>query len=222
MKFFSKAPLVNLIGLNEHELLLVSNQAFKPGSQTKVRANLTNSSGQIKLVTFKIGVSSVRPGESKGSWVCVAWLAEHLPFQPLLPRESTIRSTERVACCLRLASPDLPGFNALSIDLSQTGLQLRSRGPVAVGSTIRLRLEAHLTDWDSLHLRARVAWHLAETGGGHLLGVEFIDVDPETRQRLSQLDSYLNARTQAPVLHLSLAYADQFLSRSRLPESVPA
>ncbi len=221
MNFFSAAPLVNLIGLNDCELLLVSNHKFKPGAQIKVRANLTDSNGQTRLVNFKVLISSMRPGESKGEWICVAELANPLPFKPMVRREATPRNSERVACCLRLASPDLPGFTALSLDLSQTGLQLRSRGSVALGSVIRLRLDAHLTEWESLHLSARVAWHLAESDGGHLLGVEFVDLDPETRQRLWELDGYMNARTEAPVLHLSLAYADQFLRRPRRAQTAP-
>lgn len=102
------------------------------------------------------------------------------------------RRQPRVRQALRAISRTLPGFIALSVDVSAGGLQLRTRLPLDVGEELWLSLD--FPDSDLLvHARVRVVWSRAEVGR-YAAGCEFLDTPEET---LGTLQQFLAGRLES-------------------------
>lgn len=90
------------------------------------------------------------------------------------------RSTPRRTTAFTVWSRELPGQTAVGVDLSATGMQLQTNGPVEVGDPLMLTLD------NDLAIRARACW-CREEEGQFLVGVRFERLEPETRRRLELL-----------------------------------
>lgn len=94
------------------------------------------------------------------------------------------RRQPRVRQSLRAISRRLPGYIALSVDLSASGLQLNTRLPLDVGEELWLSLDFPETDL-LVHCQVRVVWSRAAIGH-YSAGCEFIDATDEMKQTLQQ------------------------------------
>lgn len=90
-----------------------------------------------------------------------AWLAVVEVLEGALPpaREELgelfgVRRTRRVPAVVRARGSELPGFTALTHDLSMEGVQLATAGPLEVGRTLELWLDLE----HSTRVTARVCW----------------------------------------------------------------
>ena len=122
-----------------------------------------------------------------------------------------LRHSPRVTCRYRVVSPDLPHFTAVSSDISQTGLQLETRGPLPLGSVVRLRMEPQMSDWNFINFRARVAWHAQQGQRTHRLGLEYVGLDEQSRSRLRELELDMKGRVSAAVSQLCVECCDKYV-----------
>ena len=205
------APLVEVVQISGLQVVFRSKRQFRLGSEVRARARLTRPGApRASTVLFKARVNWTRP--EGVAYTCVGQLTSKLPFEPVLQGpEAAVRTARRVTCRFRVVSADLPGFLGLSVDVSRTGLQVESRGELPLGSVVKLRLEPNMSDWDSVTFRARVAWHHQKSHRLHRMGLEYLEMDDDSRDRLNNLERYLQARETALISQLVLKHADQFL-----------
>ena len=81
-----------------------------------------------------------------------------------------------------------------TLDISATGLRVRSEEPFELLSTMDVRLP--MPDLgELLEVRGRVAWTKTLPSGMAEMGIEFVDVSPEQR---AQLDEMIRSFTTRP------------------------
>jgi hypothetical protein len=126
------------------------------------------------------------------------------------------RQKERVGVVFRALSRKLPEFSAVTVDLSESGLQLEMRGALEVGEQLDMRIEADMTDWQEVAFRAKVMWCRAEEvrrgeRSSFLAGFQYVDPDETARQRIAELAKFISSSRTADVAQRTLSGADQLL-----------
>ena len=136
-----------------------------------------------------------------------------------LPKEDhneTGRLKERVGVVFRALSRKLPEFSAVTVDLSESGLQLKMRGDLEVGLELDMRIEADMTDWQEVAFRARVMWCRQEEvrrgeRSSFLAGFQYVDLDETAQQRIAELSNFITSSRTADVAQRTISGADQLL-----------
>jgi hypothetical protein len=82
----------------------------------------------------------------------------------------------------------VPGAEAQTHDISLGGLAVHSREPVAPGALIEVRIPYVEPAFEA---RARVAWCHPRDGGGHELGVTFLDAQDAFLARMVEQVCYI-------------------------------
>ena len=221
MLFFSAPPVVDLVELKQNQVVFTSKKPLRVGRDTPVRLSLQAPEGDSQVVPSRIFVQQARP-LADGQVAYVGTLQTELPFQPLPANNGDCESLRRGArydLSLRVMSPDLPDFGGVSVDFSQTGMQLETRSAVRTGDVVRLTLDTNVEELEYITVTARVAWCRAEGRKSHRSGLEFRDLTPEARAQLEELGRYLRARESANLTQLVLEHADRYLlSQSTVAE----
>lgn len=213
MLFFSAPPVVDLVELKQNQVVFTSKKPLRIGRDTPVRLSLQAPEGDSQVVPSRIFVQQARP-LADGQVAYVGTLQTELPFQPLPANNGDCESLRRGAryeLSLRVMSPDLPDFGGVSVDFSQTGLQLETRSAVRTGDIVRLTLDTNVEELEYITVSARVAWCRPEGRKSHRSGLEFRDLTVEARQQLEELGRYLRARESANLTQLVLEHADRYL-----------
>ena len=212
MFFFSSPPVVELVDAKDGQVVFTSNRQLKVGKDTSVRVSLKAEAGSARIVPLKVFVHQARP-VAKGQVAYVAALREELPFEPMSKQvdSDALRRGERLDCHLRILSPDLPGYSAISVDMSATGMQIETRSAVDVGEIVRLRLETEISELEIIEVQARVAWCRPEGKKRFRAGLEFRNLNIEVRFQLDELNRYLKRREEANLTQRVLECADRYL-----------
>jgi len=196
-------PVVELVDVKSSQVTFRSRKPLAPGRPVAVRL----STGNGRAVPVKVSVTASRPlGQG---FACSAYLEEQvaLPeFGPLAGGDPFLRQTTRLDCRLRVLSPALPGFKAVTVDFSTGGLQVEAQGEVAVGRELPVRLE--FDSLPTLECSARVAWcgptpRRGGPGGRVLLGLQFVHLTPDDRAILARFEEFLLNRDKTSILKRS-------------------
>ena len=166
----------------------------RPSSQ---RLKLALNAGQ--LFRCRVELKGLRVVNT-GSYVCQGRLLEPLDsFKPRVPARAAefARRKPRNSRRLRLLSPELPSFRALTVDISGHGLQISAEGPLSVGTSLGFTLELDMPGQFTLACRARVAWCRAE-GREFRVGLEFQQLPAESRQLLDIYEAWMNGSVLKP------------------------
>jgi uncharacterized protein (TIGR02266 family) len=99
-------------------------------------------------------------------------LSPHL-YPELYNRRSSPRVTLGIPVAYRVANQI---SSAVTLNISQGGLAIRTTSPLEVGATLRVRFRLSTSRFD-LESEARVAWSVPRLG----MGVEFIKLDHESQ-----------------------------------------
>jgi Tfp pilus assembly protein PilZ len=213
MFFLSSPPVVDFVDLKDDQVVFLSKKPLRLGKDTPVRLQIKAADGSAQVVPLKVFLHQARPLEG-GQLAYVGSLNQGLPVdithRPQL-QSAALRRGERMDCAIRVMSPDLPGFSAITVDFSLSGLQLDTRGALSVGQVVRLRLEVNLPEREILEVKARVAWCRPEGKKNYRAGLEFTQVDAETVELLQELETYLQRRLQANLTQRVLECADRYL-----------
>lgn len=211
--FFSAPPVVDLVDLKQNQVVFTSKKALRVGRDTPVRLSAQPAEGEAQLIPSRIFVQQARP-LADGQVAYVGTLQTELPFQPVPVNNGDSESLRRGArfdLSLRVMSPDMPDFGGVTVDFSQTGLQLETRSSVPTGAVVRLTLDTNIEELEYIKVSARVAWSRPEGKKSHRCGLEFRDLTPEAREQLEELSRYLRARETANLTELVLERADRYL-----------
>ncbi len=133
----------------------------------------------------RIRIESKEAGLYYGTFLAPEEAAAHLAV--LLPQPKKFedqRGAERVERHLRVSSPGIPNYQAISQDLSLTGVKLRTDHPMEVGSQFECQIEFDDSSMSRLNVTCEVRWSRPYQGKA-LVGAQFLDLMPGTRARLA-------------------------------------
>lgn len=193
-------PVVELVDVKSSQVVFRSRKPLASGRPVAVRI----STGNGRAVPARVSITASRPlGQG---FACSAFLEEDvaLPeFGPMAGGDPFLRQATRLDCRLKVLSPGLPGFKAVTVDFSTGGLQVEAQGEVEVGRELPVRLE--FDSLPTLECQARVAWSRGGRRDGRvLLGLQFVHLTPESRTNLAQFEQFLLARDKTSLLKRSL------------------
>ncbi len=186
--------------------------AVKIGLMVPVDGNVQTLKLEVVVESFRalpdatslvIGHVVAQPAELEG----LGDLMSNVP-RPDLGRLA--RRSERIPIGVRMLSQQLPGFRAVSVDLSLHGAQIQCDGPMDPGTYLNVTLELEMPDLPKLTLQALVIWSRAEEERrkSHRAGLEFTQQHPETQALWSKAYARLLKMQNQSVLHKSLSGPD--------------
>ncbi|MBI3925051.1 MAG: PilZ domain-containing protein [Armatimonadetes bacterium] len=153
---------------------------------------------------------SCRPHPGKG-FVCVAkvpvddsqldalrqWLGADDEGKVTTEEGATLsRRHPRFKIGVRILSPELPGFHAISVDFSREGLQLETKGEVPMGTVMTLTLEIDAPDLPRVLCQGEVVWSKPRTRDTHAVGLHFVKLSDELRQQLQLFEQLCRKRAE--------------------------
>ncbi len=222
---FFAPETVKFVEMRSGILTFVCAKKRLPGSGGTVRFALQKA--KPNSLDLKISVISSRPCESGKGVICVAHVLEdETKFSDI---ESTLsglalradlgisaRRSPRLPITLRVMSRDLPGYGAVTLDLSLHGVRLSTGGNCAVGTYVRLILELDVGSLPpKAEVNGKVIWCRADGNSkNHFLGVEFCDLDAPTIELLNKYNKVLNSRLGGDVMHKTIADGEVFVRQS--------
>lgn len=117
------------------------------------------------------------------------------------------RRSERIPIGIRCLSQQLPGFRAVTTDLSLHGAQLQTEGLLEEGSVLDITFELELSDLPKLTLRAVTVWSVAEENrrSAFRSGVEFTEQHPQTQALWDRAYAQLLRMQSGSVMHRSMS-----------------
>jgi PilZ domain len=120
------------------------------------------------------------------------------------PEKSAVdRESERYDVTVRVKSRQLPGFRALTLDVSGTGLQLETEDLLEKGQILVLEMEFDRDELPDFHCPAEVMWTTGEAGGRQFLaGLAFRPGDNEAKLNLARMGTVLDSRSDADIKDL--------------------
>ncbi len=189
---------VDLVELNSNQIVFRATKQFKEGSQHSVRVAIPPGSG--KLTTLSVHIHSVRTDEL--GHIHVGQLLDGPIVEEKVTGEA-LRSADRAELAIRVMSPKLPGFRAMTVDLSATGLQIEMDGPLEVGAELPMKLEFDRFDLDSIECPVQVRWcRVSNERGRYRAGFMFLPEDADKEQKLQIMGEFFNTASQADLRDL--------------------
>jgi PilZ domain len=166
-------PRGELVELSGRRVVFLADKAYARDAQFQVRLSLPEPSDQKFDVDVR--VLSQRPGP-RNKLVTIAVVETPREFPDLMGHP--LRMSRREPCRLTLKSGDLPGYRAVTHDLSIGGFKTELEGELACGDVIVVAFEFDNPVGLSLDLRAKVQWVDAKGGGRFATGFSFSEQGP--------------------------------------------
>lgn len=179
LEFLQKQTVyaVEAVNIEGDEVTLICQDALPLGEAVKVK----DSEGNVASLC----VSNARRTDL-GVWLCFATIVEgYLGVKVEWPEPQ--RVAPRLQVGLRVRSEQIPGFSALTRNLSAQGMQVLTDTPMSVGETIDLALDLD-GDREALVLTAVVRW--CKMNPPCRSGLLFLDMTPESKQSLTEYLQY--------------------------------
>lgn len=108
------------------------------------------------------------------------------------------RAQPRLDTRVRVLSQGLPGSSAITVDLSQTGLQLETEQRMEVGTELLLQLEFERENLRDFSCSARVIWSKPDrTGNRFRTGLAFLPTDDAQSIALARTATVLQTRSES-------------------------
>lgn len=206
---------VQFIDMHHGQLTILAPRTKKAGAVTKVRVALHGY--KKPRVDIPMLIQSVRPSESPKGHVCIGSVVleeeyfsqlEDLLYsyaiRPDLGRSA--RRSLRLPIGLKAMGRELPGFSAVTVDVSLHGVRLNCHGPLKQGLVVNLTLESDIGSLGNMVVRGRVIWSREnEQTRGHMVGVEFADLSEEQSGLLASYHHKLAGRLRGNVMHRQIA-----------------
>lgn len=184
---FPATELGEFVDCQGERLIFKSTRPFAMGKKVQLRLTLPNH----PRVRIQVGTCRALPG---GGYVVVGRLLKGARLPGGSPRnEPFLRNSRRFPCRTRVLSRALPGYRAMTLDISSSGIQIEADGKMPVGIQLQLVLELGEAG-PGLTCRARVAWCAPSDSQLHYrVGLEFLSPSEELLRGLESL-----ARRAAP------------------------
>lgn len=166
---------------------------------------------------LRVQVSACRPTPAGKQFVCSAMA--YVPEEKLAELEEAMRAhaqrgdqgmasrrSQRLPISLRVMARELPGFGAVTVDISQHGVRLNCHGMVKQGAQVNMVIESDVASVENMQLRGRIVWARENTlGKGWLAGLEFFDLTPYQEDCLERYCKALAGRLRGNVMHRQIA-----------------
>ena len=109
------------------------------------------------------------------------------------------RDSERFDCSVRVMSKQLPGFRAITLDVSSSGLQLETQGLLEKGQILELKLEFDREELPDFNIPAEVMWAKrdGERRSHFLAGLRFKAESDTERLNLARMSAVIETRSEA-------------------------
>lgn len=222
---------VQFIDLQDAIITFLSRGKKTPGQAVKVRFPLPGN--KPPKIDLPIRITAIRPAQGIKGFICVGFVA--VPEEKLANLEEALRSyaprpdlgisgrrSPRLPISLRVMARELPGFGAVTIDISNHGVRLNCHGAVKQGLVVTMVIESDVASVENMHLRGRIIWSRENTGGrGHLAGLEFFDLNPTQADALERYNKSLAGRLRGDVMHRQIADGE-IVVRPEDPDAVVA
>lgn len=184
---FRMTELGEFVDCQGERLIFKSPRPYTMGKKVQLRLTLPNH----PRVRIQVGTCRSLPG---GGYVVVGRLLKGARLPGGSPRnEPFLRNARRFPCRTRVLSRALPGYRAMTLDVSSSGIQIEAEGKVPVGIQLQLTLELGEAG-PGLSCRARVAWCAPSDSQNHYrVGLEFLSPGEDLLRGLESL-----ARRAAP------------------------
>lgn len=101
------------------------------------------------------------------------------------------RGTSRLSQAVRVSSPQLPNFFALTEDISVSGVRLLSETALQVGGSLEMSLDLDDPTVPSIKLTGEVRWSSRKADGSYHSGVRFVGIE---RGHYRTMERYINDR----------------------------
>lgn len=175
--------------------------------------------GQMTSLKMEVVVDSARQLPDKSFLVVGTILADHETLSGLVTILDTVprpdlgrlaRRSERIPIGIRVLSQQLPGFRAVTTDLSMHGAQIQCEALLELNTYMNLTLELELADLPKLTLQGIVVWSRAEEERRKAFrsGIEFTEQHPEVQSLWEQAYYKLLKMQSGSVMHKSMGQAD--------------
>jgi hypothetical protein len=115
-----------------------------------------------------------------------------------LPFENR-RITPRIDKMLRVLSPHIPGYAAMTRNVSSTGLCLVLGEAFPIGTLVELEMDLDASGTEPLKLRVETRWSAPDSTNGkqHLVGGKFLSITPAQRRALNHfLEGLISGSTR--------------------------
>ncbi|MEW6280924.1 MAG: PilZ domain-containing protein [Candidatus Eremiobacterota bacterium] len=178
---FRPARLADFVDCQGERLIVRTPKPLEMGQRVRLRLTLPSH----PKVRMQVGTCRALPG---GGYVVVGRLLDGPNLPAGAPRaEPFLRGESRYPCRTRVLSRGLPGYRALTLDISRTGMQLETDGRLPVGVQLNMVLELS-EQGAGLACTARVAWCAPHEGQHRFrVGLEFLSPSDELMRALDSL-----------------------------------
>jgi PilZ domain-containing protein len=118
-------------------------------------------------------------------------------------KSETDRDAERYDVAVRVKSRQLPGFRALTLDVSGSGLQLETQELLREGQVLELELDFDREELPDFSCPAEVMWAKGDdTSRNYLAGLAFRPKDDSAKLHLARMGAVLETRSEADIQDL--------------------
>lgn len=163
-------PRGELVELSGRQVVFLTDKAYDRDTQIQIRLSLPEPATQ--KLDLDVRILSRRPAPEK-KYVTVAVVETPRDFPNLsgFPTRDNQRQPHR----LTMKSGDLPGFRAVTSDLSYGGFKTELEGELAVGDQLVITFEFDALQGFSIELLTQVQWVEKKGGAKFLTGFSFPD-----------------------------------------------
>lgn len=113
------------------------------------------------------------------------------------------RDCERHDVSFRVVSRDLPGYRALTLDISGSGLQLQTEAMLEKSRILNLQMEFDREELPDFSCPAKVVWSKGEEGSRFFqAGLVFVPESHEQKVNLARMGTVLETRSAADLQDL--------------------
>lgn len=212
---------VELIEHSPEYTLVRAEKPVKVGTQIPVRVSGANGR---RTPAVPMIVVSCRPGEHGGYLVTGRFLVEHpdlsgFEIPPGMGTDSSLRADPRIDCHLCVISRDLPGYRAMTIDISEGGLQVEAPARVALGNSVLLRIEFDTAKLPALEATATVAWCSKVERGRYRIGLQFKSLDEKGGELIGMYRELLERRSKTSLSVRAIKQDDEIVQAGNFEES---
>lgn len=186
-------PRGELVELKGHQVVFLIDKRYARDSLFSVK--LSTPAPELQKLELSVRVLSQRPGPD-GRFVTVAVVESRQELQALTGR--ALRDSRRDPVRLTLKSGDLPGFRAVTEDLSAGGFRALLEGELVEGDVIEISFEFDEHPGFGLELSARVEWVQGKGGGRYSTGFSFVR-EERTEEGYQWLLQWLDSRGETEV-----------------------
>ncbi len=180
-------PRGDLVELNGRHVVFLSSKPLKVDQRLAVRLSV---SGTGKTFDLPLRVLGLR-GTPDGRFVIVGASEYKRPLPEM--KGPDVRRHPRLPFRVTLKSESLPGFRAVTRNISRGGFYAELEGELEIGEALFVRAEFDDPIGYTLDFKARVQWVEWKSGNRYDTGFEFFE-GPQFQEALEALDDWLEHR----------------------------